>query len=104
MCLIHIDESAIDVSIIARPSHLCVSFSEKLDHLLDRLDDRRMMHDFQCDVHDWARGDQYSGHYCSIVTLHSYKYLLCHALILISHSFTFLLRFSLSPSLSRNER
>jgi hypothetical protein len=34
------------MSIVAHTSHLYVPFSEKLDSLLDRLDNRRMMHDF----------------------------------------------------------
>jgi hypothetical protein len=31
-------------------SRLCVTFSKKLDSLLDRLDNRRVMHGFQYDV------------------------------------------------------
>jgi hypothetical protein len=59
MCSIHIDKSAIHVSAAARPSRLCVPFfSEKLDNLLACLDNWRMMQDFQCDVHESARGDQ----------------------------------------------
>jgi hypothetical protein len=30
--------------IVAQPSGLCVPFSEKLDSLLDRLNNRRMIH------------------------------------------------------------
>jgi hypothetical protein len=41
MCLIHIDEFVIHVLTVARPSRLCVPFSERLDNLLDRLDNRR---------------------------------------------------------------
>jgi hypothetical protein len=44
MCSIHIDESAIHMSIVARLSRLYVSFFEKLDSLLDCMDNRRMMH------------------------------------------------------------
>jgi hypothetical protein len=32
------------MSIVVRLSHFCVHFSEKFDCLLDRLDNRRMMH------------------------------------------------------------
>jgi hypothetical protein len=53
MCSIHIDKSAIHVSIAARQSRLCVYFSKKLDSLLDRLDNRRMMHDSQNDALEW---------------------------------------------------
>jgi hypothetical protein len=76
MCLIHINESAIHVLIIARPSHLCVPFSEKLDSLLDRLDNRGMMHILEMPI--------------TVVVRHftSYKYLLRLALIDISHSFS----------------
>jgi hypothetical protein len=52
MCLIHIDESTIYLSIIVWLSRLCVPFSEKLDNLLDRLDNRCMMHGFQCGVRE----------------------------------------------------
>jgi hypothetical protein len=48
-CSIHVDESAIHVSIIARLSHLWVPFFEKLDNLFDRLDNQHTMHHFQCD-------------------------------------------------------
>jgi hypothetical protein len=48
MYLIHVDESAIQVLITARLSHLFVPFLEKLDNLLDRLNNRRAMYDFQC--------------------------------------------------------
>jgi hypothetical protein len=101
MCLIHIDESTIHMYAVARLSHLCVPFSEKLDILLVRLDNRCMMHGFQCDTHR----DQNDTRYCSIVTLHGYKYLLHLALITISHSFGFSLRVFLSPhSLSHDGR
>jgi hypothetical protein len=46
MCLIHIDEFIIHVSIAAQLSCLCLPFSEILNSLLDRLNNRRMMHDF----------------------------------------------------------
>jgi hypothetical protein len=50
MCSINIDKSAIHVPIIARSSHLCVPFSEKLDTLLDHLDNRCTTHDLQYDA------------------------------------------------------
>jgi hypothetical protein len=62
MCLINIDESALQMTIVSRPSHLCVSFSEKLDTLLNRLDNRRMMHGFQYDALEWARGNRNDAH------------------------------------------
>jgi hypothetical protein len=70
ICSIHIDESAIHVPIAARLSRLCVPFSKKLNSLLDCLDNRRMMHDFQNNALEWARGNQNDAHYCSDVTLH----------------------------------
>jgi hypothetical protein len=63
MCLIHINDSATHVSTAARPSRLCVSFYEKLDILLDRLDNRRMMHDSQNEALEWARMDRSDTHY-----------------------------------------
>jgi hypothetical protein len=45
MCSIRLDESAMHVSKVARSSHLYELFVEKLDSLLDRLDNRRTMHD-----------------------------------------------------------
>jgi hypothetical protein len=50
MCSIHIDESATHVSIAARLSRLCVPFFEKLDNLLDHLENRCMMHGSQNDA------------------------------------------------------
>jgi hypothetical protein len=38
MCSTNFDESAMHVSKAAQPSHLCALFTEKLDSLLDRLD------------------------------------------------------------------
>jgi hypothetical protein len=70
MCLIHIDESTIHVSIAARPSRLGVPFSKKLDSLIDRLDNRRMIHGSQNDALEWPRGNQNDTYYCSCVTLH----------------------------------
>jgi hypothetical protein len=54
------------------------------------------MHNFQCDVREWMRGDRNDAHYYSVVTLHGHKYLILLALITILHSFTFLLRVFLS--------
>jgi hypothetical protein len=64
-----------------------------------------MMHNFQCDAHEWAHGDRNDAHYCSTVMLYNYKYLICLALITVSHSFAFSLRvFLSSSSISHNER
>jgi hypothetical protein len=79
-------------------SHLCVPFSKKLNSLLACLDNQCMMHEFQRDTHEWARGDRNDVRYCSAVTLPGYKYLLHLVPITISHSFTSLLRVFLSPS------
>jgi hypothetical protein len=54
MCSIHIDESAIHVSIAARLSRLYIPFSKKLDILLDRLDNRRMTRGSQSDTLEWV--------------------------------------------------
>jgi hypothetical protein len=50
MCSINIDESTIHVSVAAWLSRLYVLLSEKLERLLDRLDNWRMMHDFKYDA------------------------------------------------------
>jgi hypothetical protein len=57
------------MSIAARPSRLCVHFSEKLDNLLDRLDNRHTMHGSRNDTLDWVHGNQKDTHYCSHATL-----------------------------------
>jgi hypothetical protein len=67
--LIHIDESAIYVLIVARPSCLYVPLSEKLDSLLGRLGNRCMMHGSQSDVLNWWCGNRNDTHLCSDVTL-----------------------------------
>jgi hypothetical protein len=36
----------------------CVPYTEKLDCLLDRLDNRHMMHGSQSDTLEWVRMDQ----------------------------------------------
>jgi hypothetical protein len=58
------------VSIDVRPSHLCVHSFEKLDSLLDRLDNWRTMHGSRNGALEWARGSQKDAHYCNHVTLH----------------------------------
>jgi hypothetical protein len=58
------------MSIAARPSRLYVPFSEKLDGLLDRLDNRCTMHSYQNDALEWARGNQNDVCYYSQATLH----------------------------------
>jgi hypothetical protein len=70
MCSIHIDEYAIDVSITARLSRLCVPFSEKLDSLLDHLDNWRTMHGYRYNALEWARENQNEAQYYSVATLH----------------------------------
>jgi hypothetical protein len=70
MCLIHIDESTIHMSIAAWLSCLCVPFSKKLNNLLDRLDNCFMMHNFQYDVLKWVCGNQNDAHYCNTAMLH----------------------------------
>jgi hypothetical protein len=88
MCSIHIDESAIHVSLAERLSRLFVPFSKKLDSLLDRLDNQCTMHDFQCDAHEQEHENQNDAYYCGAAMPQGYKYLLRLALITISHSFT----------------
>jgi hypothetical protein len=44
------------MSIVARPSCLLCTFSEKLNRLLDHLDNRHMMHDSRSDVLKWVSG------------------------------------------------
>jgi hypothetical protein len=56
------------VSKAARPSHLCVLFTEKLDNLHDRMDDRCMMHGFQSDAIDFWYENQNDTRYYSGVT------------------------------------
>jgi hypothetical protein len=57
MCSIYIDESAIHMFIDARPSCLYIPLSEELNRLLDHLDNRHMMHDFQYDTLEWEHGN-----------------------------------------------
>jgi hypothetical protein len=49
---------------------MTIPFSEKLDNLLDHLDNRRMMHSSQNDALEWACRNQKDAHYCGYVTLH----------------------------------
>jgi hypothetical protein len=58
------------VSIVVCLSCLYVPFSEKLDSLLDRLDNLCMMHGSQNDALEWTCGNQNDVHYCSRVMLH----------------------------------
>jgi hypothetical protein len=44
MCSINIDDSGIHVSIVARPSRLCVLHSWKLEQLFGHLDNRHTTH------------------------------------------------------------
>jgi hypothetical protein len=94
MCSIHIDESIIHMTTVVWSLGLCVPFSKKLDILLACLDNRCMIHGFQCDV----REDRNDVRYCNVMALPSYKYFLRLALLTISHFFTFSLRVFLSPS------
>jgi hypothetical protein len=58
------------VSIAARPSRLCVPFSEKMDNLLDCLGNQCTMHGSQNDALEWAHENQNDIHYCSRATFH----------------------------------
>jgi hypothetical protein len=48
------------MSIVVRPSCLCVPFSEKLDNLLDCLINRCMI--LKMTHYEWARGNQNDVH------------------------------------------
>jgi hypothetical protein len=56
------------VSIAAQLSCLCVPFFEKLDSLLDHLDNRRMTHGSQKDALKWVHGNQNDACYYSSTT------------------------------------
>jgi hypothetical protein len=58
------------VSTVVRLSRLYVPFYEKLDNLLDRLDNRRTIHGSRSDALEWVRMDQNNAHYHSTTTLH----------------------------------
>jgi hypothetical protein len=68
MCSIYIDESA-TVATAAWPSHLCVPFSEKLNHLLDHLDNWCKMHGSRSDALEWVRGNRKYIDYSNDTTL-----------------------------------
>jgi hypothetical protein len=74
------------VSIVARPSHLYVPFSEKLDSLLDHLDNWCTMYGSQNDALEWGARELKR---CPLATRRFtiYKYLFRLALITISHFF-----------------
>jgi hypothetical protein len=57
------------MSPVARPSRLYVHFSEKLDSLLDRLNNRRTMHGSRNGALEWMRGNRKDIHYYSRVML-----------------------------------
>jgi hypothetical protein len=80
------------ISTVAQLSHLCVPFCEKLNHLLDRLDNRRMMHGSRsfarCMVHEAMHLSGCTGIKSTPVTIMArrfsgYKYSLRLALITI---------------------
>jgi hypothetical protein len=70
MCLIHIDESATRVDYCTFVTSSVYLFSEMLNCLFDRLDNRCTMHDFQSDALKWVHGSQKYTHYYSSVMLH----------------------------------
>jgi hypothetical protein len=94
MCFIHLDESAIHVSKVARSSHLCVLFAKKFDSLLDCMNNRCMMHDSQNTAIDCWCGNRNNTRTVAARCHPCYKYLLHSVLMTISHS-PFLLFFCL---------
>jgi hypothetical protein len=52
----------------------CVPFSTKLNSLLDRLGNRRMMHDYQSDTLKWVRGSRKYIHYYIMRHFTGYNY------------------------------
>jgi hypothetical protein len=58
------------MSLVARSSHHCLPFSERLDNLLNHLNNRRMMHGSQNDILEWVRVNQNDVHQCSRAMLH----------------------------------
>jgi hypothetical protein len=86
MCSMHIDEPSIHVSIATWSPHLCVLFSEKLDSLFDRLDNRCTMHGSRNESLECWCENQNGTHYCSHATLHNYKYTFQLARMTILHS------------------
>jgi hypothetical protein len=97
MCSIHIDESVIHVLTVARSSRFCVPFSERLDNLLDRLDNRRTIRGSWNDTLEWVRNQNDTHYYSGVTAFRDYKYLIC--LTVISHSFSFSL--SVLPASSK---
>jgi hypothetical protein len=65
---INLDKSATHVFKVARPSHLHALFVEKIDSLLDRLDNRCTMHGSQSIAIDYWCRNQNDIHYCSGMT------------------------------------
>jgi hypothetical protein len=57
------------VATTARPSHLCVPFSEKLNRSLDRLDNRLTMHGSPSDTLEWVRSQKYDDYYNGVMLL-----------------------------------
>jgi hypothetical protein len=70
MCSTHIDESATRVDCCTVITSSLYLFFKKLNSLLDRLSNRRMMHDSRSDALKWVRGSQKYAHYGSGVMLH----------------------------------
>jgi hypothetical protein len=62
------------VSTDARLSRLLCTFSIKLNSLLDRLGNRRMMHDYQSDTLKWVRGSRKYVHYYIMRHFTGYNY------------------------------
>jgi hypothetical protein len=104
MCLIHIDESATRVDSCMTVT-FCISFFEKLDSLLDRLGNRRMMHDSRNNTLEWVHRNQNDTITIVVRRFTSYKYLIRLALITISEFFflSFLPRVHLPCPFTRNQ-
>jgi hypothetical protein len=69
MCSIHIDKSTACVDCCTTVKSYVYLF-KRLNNLLDRLSNQRMMHGSQSDTLKWVRGSQKYAHYCSGATLH----------------------------------
>jgi hypothetical protein len=70
MCSIHIDESVTRVDYCMVVTSSVYIFFEKLNSLLDRLDNRCMIHDSRSDTFKWVCRSRKYVHCCSGVTLH----------------------------------
>jgi hypothetical protein len=70
MCSIHIDESTTRVECCKAVTSSVYLFSEKLNSLLDRLNNRHMMDGSRSDALKWVQGSQKHAHYCSGAMLH----------------------------------